>query len=70
MKGRSVIMVLYLVFLLLPIYWLINMSLKTNAEIVSTMTLYPHTFTFDNYVNDLHGPVLVFGLSSTRSNTS
>jgi glycerol transport system permease protein len=50
MKGRSVIMILYLFFLLLPIYWLINMSLKTNTEIVSTMTIFPRTVTFDNYV--------------------
>ena len=34
-------MVLYLVFLMLPIYWLINMSLKTNTEIPSGLTLWP-----------------------------
>ena len=50
MKARSIIMVLYLVFLMLPIYWLINMSLKTNDEIVSTMTLFPQTLNVDNYV--------------------
>ena len=33
---------LYIIFLLLPIYWLVNMSFKTNAEIVSSLTLYPH----------------------------
>ena len=37
--GRSLILSLFLVFLLLPIYWLINMSFKTNSEIISTMTL-------------------------------
>ena len=30
---------LYIVFLLLPIYWLINMSFKTNTEIVASLTL-------------------------------
>ena len=30
----ALVMTLYLVFLMLPIYWLINMSLKTNTEIV------------------------------------
>src|SRR5687767_10403862 len=50
MRGRSIIMTLYLVFLMLPIYWLINMSLKTNTEIVSTMTIYPRNLTFDNYI--------------------
>jgi glycerol transport system permease protein len=43
-------MTLYLVFILLPIYWLVNMSLKTNTEIATTMTLWPRTLTFDNYV--------------------
>ncbi|RUU65864.1 carbohydrate ABC transporter permease [Mesorhizobium sp. M2C.T.Ca.TU.009.01.2.1] len=40
---------LYIVVLLLPIYWLINMSFKTNAEIVSSMTLFPHNPTLANY---------------------
>ena len=39
--GRHLILALFLVFLLLPIYWLINMSFKTNIEITSTMTLWP-----------------------------
>ncbi|RVA68439.1 carbohydrate ABC transporter permease [Mesorhizobium sp. M7A.F.Ca.CA.001.08.1.1] len=41
---------IYIVVLLLPIYWLINMSFKTNAEIVSSLTLYPHQPTLANYV--------------------
>ena len=40
---------LYIIFLMLPIYWLVNMSFKTNAEIVSTMTLWPHTPTLQHY---------------------
>ena len=47
--GRHVIMVLFLVFLLLPIYWLVNMSFKTNVEITSTMTLWPEQPTLANY---------------------
>jgi glycerol transport system permease protein len=41
---------LYIVFLLLPIYWLANMSFKTNHEIVTSLTLYPHEPTLRNYV--------------------
>ena len=41
LPGRRVILALYIVFLLLPIYWLVNMSFKTNAEITSTITLWP-----------------------------
>ena len=36
--GRRVILALFLVFLLLPIYWLVNMSFKTNDEISRRMT--------------------------------
>ncbi len=28
MRGSRIILVLYIVFLLLPIYWLVNMSLQ------------------------------------------
>src|SRR2546422_1570353 len=48
--GRRIIISLFLVFLMLPIYWLVNMSFKTNYEIVSTMTLWPHQPTLANYV--------------------
>jgi len=48
--GRRLILSLFLVFLLLPIYWLVNMSLKTNLEIVSTMNLWPHDPTLANYI--------------------
>jgi glycerol transport system permease protein len=41
---------IYIVFLLLPIYWLINMSFKTNAEILSSLTLYPHAPTVAHYI--------------------
>ncbi|MFC1457029.1 carbohydrate ABC transporter permease [Microvirga arabica] len=43
-------MTLYLLFLMLPIYWLVNMSLKTNMEITSGLTLWPQEITFDNYI--------------------
>src|ERR1700709_2104161 len=48
--GRRIIMTGFLIFLLLPIYWLVNMSFKTNGEIVSTMTLWPHQPTLENYM--------------------
>ncbi|MEN0087851.1 MAG: carbohydrate ABC transporter permease [Pseudomonadota bacterium] len=40
---------LYIVFLMLPIYWLFNMSLKTNQEILSSFSLWPANPTLDNY---------------------
>jgi glycerol transport system permease protein len=52
-KGSVIVMVLYLLFLLLPIYWLINMSLKTNVEILNVFSLWPRKLTFDNYLTIL-----------------
>ncbi|KAA2234863.1 carbohydrate ABC transporter permease [Salinarimonas soli] len=49
MRGRTLVMILYLTFLMVPIYWLVNMSLKTNQEITTGLTLWPHRITFENY---------------------
>jgi glycerol transport system permease protein len=51
MRVRTIVMTAYLVFLMLPIYWLLNMSLKTNAEILGGgIALIPKAPTLDNYV--------------------
>lgn len=60
--GRRIIMVVFLAFLLLPIYWLINMSFKTNTEIVSTMTLWPNDPTLMHYKRIFTDFDLVFRL--------
>ena len=52
-NGSAIVMGLYLLFLLLPIYWLINMSLKTNTEILGTFSLWPRDLTIANYVKIL-----------------
>ena len=52
-KGSVVVMTLYLLFLMLPIYWLLNMSLKTNTEVLNEFTLWPRNLTFDNYIKIL-----------------
>jgi glycerol transport system permease protein len=48
--GGRLILAWFLAFLLLPIYWLVNMSLKTNTEIVSGLTIWPHSPTLANYI--------------------
>ena len=52
-NGSAVVMTLYLLFLLVPIYWLINMSLKTNTEILGSFSLWPRDLTLANYVKIL-----------------
>lgn len=49
MRKRSLIPILYILFLMLPIYWLIAMSFKTTGEILSGFSLFPQTFTLENY---------------------
>lgn len=48
-KMSSAILVVFLLGSLLPIYWMLNMSLKTNEEIVGVLSLWPQQLTFANY---------------------
>lgn len=49
MSKRHIIPILYILFLLLPIYWLVAMSFKTTGEILAGFSLFPQTWTFENY---------------------
>ena len=49
MKAKWLVPTFYIIFLMLPIYWLLNMSLKTNTEILSVFSLWPQDLTLDNY---------------------
>ena len=49
-RARWLVPTLYIVFLLLPIYWLVSMSFKTTNEILGSFTLWPNEFTLDNYI--------------------
>jgi glycerol transport system permease protein len=52
-----IVPVLYILFLMVPIYWLLNMSFKTTNEILGTFTLWPRDFTFANYRRIFSDPV-------------
>lgn len=43
--GFSLITLIWLT----PVYWLLNMSFKTNQEILGGLTFWPDNFTLDNY---------------------
>jgi glycerol transport system permease protein len=60
-KGSAIVMGLYLLFLLVPIYWLMNMSFKTNSEITAGFSLFPQTFILDNYGTILTDPSWYMG---------
>lgn len=52
---------IYILFLMLPIYWLLNMSFKTTNEILGSFTLWPNKFTLDNYVKIFTDPTWYMG---------
>ena len=61
LNTSAIGMTAYLVFLLLPIYWLVNMSLKTNAEILGGFSLIPLEPTLANYMTILSDPSWYMG---------
>ncbi|MCG8567005.1 MAG: carbohydrate ABC transporter permease [Desulfobacterales bacterium] len=50
MKKRHVFFLFYLILLMLPIYWMLNMSLRSNADILSSFSFYPREITLANYI--------------------
>lgn len=60
-KRKTLGMTAYILFLLVPIYWLLNMSFKRNDEILGAMTLWPTNFTFDNYITIFSDPSWYMG---------
>lgn len=59
-KG-AVGLIFYLVLLMLPIYWMLNMSLRHNYDIMSRVAYYPAHPTFHNYVQILTDPSWYMG---------
>ncbi len=49
MTKRSLVPIIYIIFLMLPIYWLLNMSFKTTNEILGGFSIFPKEFTLDSY---------------------
>jgi len=50
--GRALILAIFMLMVLMPIYWMAITSLKTNSEIINAqeVTYYPHELTLENYV--------------------
>jgi glycerol transport system permease protein len=59
--GNAFVVTLYILFLMLPIYWLLNMSFKTNQEILGALTFFPQNFTTANYATILTDPTWYMG---------
>jgi glycerol transport system permease protein len=56
MRASRLLAPLYLLLSLVPIYWLVGMSLKTNEEILGPFSLLPREPTLANYVTIFTDP--------------
>ncbi len=50
-KFSYILLIVYFVLLFLPIYWMMNTSLKYDNEVLKEFTLFPKNLTFKNYVH-------------------
>jgi glycerol transport system permease protein len=46
---RTLMLVVYMLFALIPLYWMLSISLRTNEETMSTFATLPQHVTFENY---------------------
>ncbi len=46
---RALMLLAYIAFTLIPLYWLLNTSLKTNEETISVFSMWPNNPTLANY---------------------
>jgi glycerol transport system permease protein len=46
---RTLMLVVYMLFALIPLYWMFSISLRTNEETMSTFATLPQHVTFENY---------------------
>jgi glycerol transport system permease protein len=61
MQKRSIVVIAYIVFLLLPIYWLVAMSFKTTQEILGGFSLFPQVWTLQSYQTIFSDPTWYWG---------
>jgi glycerol transport system permease protein len=62
---RRIVMLLYILCLMLPVYWLINMSFKNNEEIMAGLSFWPHHLIFDNYRHIFTDPAWYNGFKNS-----
>ncbi len=56
LRKRHIGLLIYFGVLLLPIYWMLNMSLRTNADILGGFAFVPTDPTLDNYLKIFTDP--------------
>ena len=60
-RFRFIWLLIYLLVLLLPIYWMFNMSLRDNNDIMTRLAFFPNHPVIHNYVQILTDPSWYWG---------
>lgn len=55
-QKKTIGLIIYLFLLFLPIYWMLNMSFRTNADILTNFSLFPTQWTLENYAKIFTDP--------------
>ena len=64
-KLSHVVLWLYCTYLLLPLYWLVSMSLKTNQDITGEFEVVPSAPTLGNFAEIFSNPVWYEGFANS-----
>ena len=67
MRWSRAVLILYCVYLLLPLYWLVNMAVKTNAAILGDFEWLPGAPTLANFHELARNPVWFDGFVNSLS---
>jgi len=67
MRLRWLVPTFYILFLMLPIYWLLAMSFKTTNEILGGFSLFPQEWTLNNYRAIFTDPTWYWGYINSIS---
>lgn len=62
-----VVLIAYALYLLLPLYWLLSMALRSNSDIVGSFSLFPPTVTVANFAEIFTNPVWYEGFANSLS---
>jgi glycerol transport system permease protein len=66
---RSFLIVIYFILLMLPIYWMLNMALTPNEDLLSGFSLWPQNFTLANFQTIFSDPAWYTGYTNSISYT-
>lgn len=66
-KAANTVLIFFCLYLILPLYWLLNMSLRTSQDITTNASWYPSQPTLVNFQEIFSNPVWYQGFASSLS---